>query len=89
LHLPFISQFLQLSPDTRKLFQEKDMQPILPDDFVVFLRHSQAGSDRPDSSESPVASFSGYADARKTQQAIRNSGTESVIRFLGETGGGD
>lgn len=67
------------------------MNPVHDDRFVVFLRYD--GSVWPsveEAHEEPLASCSSYGDARRIRQALHEAAPgECVIRFVGETGGGD
>lgn len=56
--------------------------------FVVFVRD---GGDphRPDSSESPLTSYGGHAEARRACRRLRAQGLDCVVRFVGPSGGGD
>jgi hypothetical protein len=51
------------------------------DCFVVFVREGAV--------ERPVAAHPSYEEAVRHREQIRQSGQGCVIRFVGQTGGGD
>jgi hypothetical protein len=57
------------------------MHNDLQDCFVVFVRIGAV--------ERPVAVCTSYAEAVKCREQLRQSGQGCVIRFVGQTGGGD
>lgn len=59
------------------------------DRFAVFLRADDAHLETPEYNEQPVALCDSYAEARRVQHALHRSAHECVIRYQGETGGGD
>jgi hypothetical protein len=59
------------------------------DDFVVFIRSDRGNNSAPDTLEWPLASCSSYEEARRVRNAFCDRNGDGVIRFLGETGGGD
>jgi hypothetical protein len=65
------------------------MESVLDDCFVVFLRHDRSQSFRPDHAERPLASCSTYEEARRIQRQLQQTYRDCVIRYVGETGGGD
>jgi hypothetical protein len=62
----------------------------VPDDrFVVFLRHDPTQSNRPDYAERAYIACDSYEEARRVQRQLHDTSQDSVIRYLGLTGGGD
>ena len=59
------------------------------DGFVVFIRTDRNEASAPDLVEQPYASCVTYEEARRVSQGYRDAAYPCVIRFLGETGGGD
>jgi hypothetical protein len=59
------------------------------DDFVVFIRSDSGYESAPDSVEWPLASCASYEEARRVRESCSNRTGDCVIRFVGETGGGD
>ncbi len=59
------------------------------DDFVVFIRSDGEDRANPDRVEWPLASCASYEEARRVRNAFSNHTGDCVIRFVGETGGGD
>jgi hypothetical protein len=59
------------------------------DRFVVFIRADGADPAFPEDVEQPLASCSSYEEARRVRQAHLDHSAECVIRFVGDTGGGD
>ena len=59
------------------------------DGFLVFVRVDSAHSQRPDASERPLTHCASYEEARRIQREYRRSAIECVIRYQGESGGGD
>jgi hypothetical protein len=59
------------------------------DDFVVFIRSDPGDPACPDRAEWPLASCPSYEDARRLRDSVSARNGDCVIRFLGETGGGD
>jgi hypothetical protein len=59
------------------------------DDFVVFIRSDPDYHADPDRLEWPLASCASYEEARRVRDSFSNHSGDCVIRFLGETGGGD
>jgi len=58
------------------------------DDFVVFIR-SDRDDANPDRVEWPLASCASYEEAKRVRDTFSNRNGDCVIRFVGETGGGD
>ena len=56
--------------------------------YVVYLR-SASEIGRPDGVECPVMACSSYGEARRLQRMLQHADQETVIRFQGDTGGGD
>jgi hypothetical protein len=65
------------------------MDAVFEDRFIVFVRHDLGHASRPDHSERPLASCASYAEARSLQRQLLRDSRESVIRFVGASGGGD
>jgi hypothetical protein len=65
------------------------MEGVFEDRFIVFLRHDLGHANRPDHTERPLATCASYADARRVQRQLLQESRESVIRFVGPSGGGD
>jgi hypothetical protein len=59
------------------------------DDFVVFIRSDRGDGSAPESVEWPLANCASYEEARRVREAFSNHTGDCVIRFVGETGGGD
>ncbi len=59
------------------------------DCFVVFVRDGSRTACSPDAVERPVAACPSYEEAVWVREALRRSGRSCVIRFVGQTGGGD
>jgi hypothetical protein len=62
---------------------------LYEDHFLVFLRADVARADAPDGNEEPVAVCQTYEEARRVKQAYQVSAQDCVIRYQGDTGGGD
>ncbi|MCI0460298.1 MAG: hypothetical protein L0Z62_25375 [Gemmataceae bacterium] len=65
------------------------MQSDHEDGFLVFLRADRAHRHPPDAVEQPLTCCASYEDARRIQREYRRTAQECVIRYLGESGGGD
>jgi hypothetical protein len=65
------------------------MDSTREDDFVVFIRSDGGYDSAPDSVEWPLASCASYEEARRLRDSVSTRNGDCVIRFLGETGGGD
>jgi hypothetical protein len=65
------------------------MESIHDDRFVVFVRVDRGHSTRPDYAERPLRTCSTYKEAREVQRQLRDTARDSVIRFVGPSGGGD
>jgi hypothetical protein len=59
------------------------------DCFVVFVRDGSGAACRPEAVERPVAACPSYEEAVRLRGQLRQSGRSCVIRFVGQTGGGD
>jgi hypothetical protein len=57
--------------------------------FTVFVRTDPSHAASPEEIEIPLASFSSYEEAVRAQRAYQRPVRECVIRFQGDTGGGD
>jgi hypothetical protein len=65
------------------------MESISDDRYVVYVRHDRSQSCRPDHAERPLIACSTYEQARQIQRHLHQTSRASVIRFVGQTGGGD
>jgi hypothetical protein len=65
------------------------LDAIFEDQFIGFVRHDLGHASRPDHSERPLATCSSYAEARLLQRQLLRDSHESIIRFVGTSGGGD
>lgn len=65
------------------------MYDELQDCFVVFVRDRSGTAKRPGAVERPVAACPSYKEAVRLREQLRQSGQSCVIRFIGQTGGGD
>jgi hypothetical protein len=61
----------------------------IEDDFVVFIRSDPGHNPAPERVEWPLAHCNTYEEARRVRDSFSNHDGDCVIRFLGETGGGD
>jgi hypothetical protein len=59
------------------------------DCFVVFVRDRSKTGWPGDTVERPVATCPSYEEAVRIREEFRQSGRSCIIRFVGETGGGD
>jgi hypothetical protein len=59
------------------------------DDFVVFIRSDPGDLSAPETLEWPLASCATYEEAKRLRDSVSARNGDCVIRFLGETGGGD
>jgi hypothetical protein len=57
--------------------------------FVVFIRTDSNDASAPDLIEQPYATCVTYEEARRVSRGYRDGANPCVIRFVGETGGGD
>ena len=65
------------------------MEAVYEDRYIVFVRHDLGHANRPDHTERALATCSSYAEARSLQRQLLQDARESVIRFVGPSGGGD
>jgi hypothetical protein len=81
-----------------KLFAlESKLQPDFPcssiggseDCFVVYVRDGLGAAWWPENIERPVAACPTYKEAARLRETIRQAGRSCVVRFIGDTGGGD
>ncbi len=63
--------------------------PKTQDSFVVFVRDGSGSAWRPEDVERPAATCASYEEALAVRDRLRQSGKPSIIRFVGEAGGGD
>ena len=59
------------------------------DEFIVYVRMDPSHAPCPEEIEIPLAGFFSYEEALRAQRAYQRSARECVIRFQGDTGGGD
>ena len=64
------------------------MQREQEDRFVVFVR-AERDPERPDANERAFTYCTTYADAQRIRKGLHLIGRDSVVRFEGQTGGGD
>jgi hypothetical protein len=57
--------------------------------FVVFVRECSGPTRWPEGVERPVAACASYEEAVRAREDLRRSGKSCIIRFVGQTGGGD
>jgi anti-anti-sigma regulatory factor len=67
----------------------EDRPPELEDCFLVFVRDGAGSPWRPEDVERPIASCASYEEALAIREQLRQSGRRCIIRFAGETGGGN
>ena len=60
----------------------------LEDLYVIYLR-CDSWTGQPESRERPVMVCASYSEARQIQRLLQGADQECVIRFQGNTGGGD
>lgn len=65
------------------------MGTIHEDPYIVFVRSELAHADRPDVSEHNLFFCATLAEARRVRQRFRGDTRECVIRYVGQSGGGD
>jgi hypothetical protein len=61
----------------------------LEDRFVVYVRAEPTCTERPDTREEPYLLCGSYEEARRVQRSLHQASRECVIRYVGESGGGD
>ncbi len=59
------------------------------DGFMVYLRLDRSPEHAPEVFERPLAECASYEEARRIQREYRRHDRECVIRYCGESGGGD
>jgi hypothetical protein len=59
------------------------------DQFVVFVRADRNHIEEPEAVEQPLVACSSYAEARRVQRQFHGTANECVIRYTGDSGGGD
>jgi hypothetical protein len=59
------------------------------DHFTVYVRLDPGFAPSPEEIEIPLGSFHSYQEALRAQRAYQRPARECVIRFQGDTGGGD
>jgi hypothetical protein len=57
--------------------------------YVVFVRENCGPTWWPETVERPVAACPSYEEAARVRKNLRLAGKTCVIRFVGQTGGGD
>jgi hypothetical protein len=65
------------------------MDPNHEDRFTLYVRTDPCHAPSPEEIEIPLGSFSTYEDALRAQRAYQRPTRECVIRFQGDSGGGD
>jgi hypothetical protein len=60
-----------------------------PDLFQVYLRDPRNDGASPETVEQPVDGCATYEEARRLRQKALRADQDCVIRYMGETGGGD
>jgi hypothetical protein len=56
--------------------------------YVIYLR-CDSWTSQPESHERPLMVCASYSEARRVQRMLQGADQECVIRFQGNTGGGD
>jgi hypothetical protein len=59
------------------------------DRFLVFVRTDPVQREAPEQNEEPVAACQTYGEARRIKLALHLSAQDCVIRYHGDSGGGD
>ena len=59
------------------------------DQFVLFVRADRNHIEEPEAVEQPLGACASYEEARRVRRQFRGTANEYVIRFLGDSGGGD
>ncbi|MBM4067677.1 MAG: hypothetical protein FJ271_01845 [Planctomycetes bacterium] len=57
--------------------------------FVVFLRSAPNFDQAPELLERPLATCYSYSEARRIQRLLQATPHDCIIRFTGQSGGGD
>jgi hypothetical protein len=65
------------------------MEDSNPDLFQVYVREHRHRKDSPELVERPLAVCATYEEARRVRQENQRPDSDCVIRYLGDTGGGD
>ncbi len=65
------------------------MEPYHDDQFIVFVRHDRSRGGRHEVLERPFKRCATYEEARRVQRQLLQSARNSIIRFVGQAGGGD
>jgi hypothetical protein len=65
------------------------MNDVQDDRYLVFVRADRSHPFPPEDCERYLVSCSTYGEARRIQREFRSTARECVIRFTGQTGGGD
>jgi hypothetical protein len=65
------------------------MEQVYEDRFVVYALRHRRGEPVRQVVEREVVSCPSYEEAQQVRRAYAAAGCECVIRFMGETGGGD
>lgn len=74
---------------TRSRFWEGMHMQVDHDEFTVYVRNDPGHVLSPEEIEIPLASFSSYEEAVRAQRAYQRPMRECLIRYQGDTGGGD
>jgi hypothetical protein len=80
---------LNISRSTRLWFLEGISMDLHNEEFTVYVRTDPSHAMSTEDIEIPLASFSSYEDALRAQRAYQLPARECVIRYQGDTGGGD
>jgi len=65
------------------------MDTVHEDSFLVFVRSDRSYSGSPESVEQEVINCSTYEEARRVRGEYHAHARECVIRYVGDSGGGD
>jgi len=65
------------------------MNDELLDCFVVFVRDGPPSPWHPEDAERPVVRCHSYEEAARAREKLREPGKSCVIRYVGQSGGGD
>jgi hypothetical protein len=65
------------------------MEDSTADLFQVYVREHRYRKDSPEKVERPLAVCATYEEARRIRQEHLRADSDCVIRYLGNTGGGD
>jgi hypothetical protein len=60
-----------------------------PDLFQVYVREHRKDGEAPEEVEQPLEGCATYEEARRLRQKASRPDSDCVIRYMGDTGGGD